>query len=229
MIFFRMLNRSADTLAKIYNHTYNQQLHNGTLPRQSFRAYLEQDRLYLADLAIALKFTAARLDDEKHRQAIQKLSDEAIHYESSMQQEYIAPPATTPLFPAVIKKIKPVEDYTAHLLTAAEKLHPAVAMATLLPCFWSYCNLGRQMIKQGVSDQHPYRKWILSYADEEYINTVEQIRGITEALGNIATPAIQEEMLAAFETSSRYELAFYDAVYPNQPELTMQNTLTLAS
>ncbi len=222
MIFARMLKASSTTLTKIYNHSYNQQLQNQTLSRELFKVYLEQDAIYLKELANTLKIIAPRLIDTNHREFITKLSDETIHYENIMLSTYLGRPTT--FYAPVATKTQVITDYTNHLLNTANNQPVEVALASLLPCFWIYSELGRQMYKTGISEQHPYRLWILSYADPEFFKTAETLMTMTETLAASSPQA--EAMIAAFIKSANFELAFYEQTCPHQePEL--QNTLTL--
>ena len=40
MFVNRLMSRSATVLSKLYTHPFNQQLSNGTLPRETFKFYL---------------------------------------------------------------------------------------------------------------------------------------------------------------------------------------------
>jgi thiaminase len=232
MIFSRMLNASTKTLSKIYNHAYVHSLHNGTLPRQKFKTYLQQDGLYLLELVTTLKLIAAKLTDDRQRTTLNTLATATIGYERTMLAQYLNPQG--PEFfqkKEIVAKIPAVETYTSHLLQTAENADAAIAMACILPCFWSYCSLGQQIAEKKISIQptHPYYCWILCYTDKEYNDSVTALINITETLANTASPEVQEQMIVAFSKSCEYELGFYEAILPHEPEQTLQNTFMKAS
>lgn len=230
MIFSRMLSASTNTFTKIYQHTYVQQLHNGTLPRQKFKEYLQQDGMYLLDLVTTLKLIATKLTDATQRTTLTKLATETIDYERTMLAQYLYAGQEFFQKKEPVAKILPVQVYTDHLLQTAETADAAIAMASILPCFWSYCSLGRQMMEKNILIQptHPYHAWISCYTDAGYNESVNALIEITGTLGNLASLEVQEQMIVAFGKSAEHELGFYEAILPHQQEQTLQNSFMKA-
>jgi thiaminase/transcriptional activator TenA len=119
-----------------------------------------------------------------------------------------------------------VRQYTNHLLNCASQ-PVEIAMASVLPCFWIYSELGRNMAVAGVAQDttHPYYLWIKSYANEEFYTVTHELQNILEKLA--VNSDKQDAMVAAFAASVNYELAFYEQTYPHQ-EPVAQNTLTIS-
>jgi thiaminase (transcriptional activator TenA) len=221
MTFARMLNDSNTTLTEIYHHSYNQELQAGTLSRQLFKSYLEQDALYLRELANSLKLLVPRLDDKNHQAIITKLFEETIHYEKTMLSDYLGDPLL--LFAPPVPESPVISDYTKYLLHAAEHEPVEVAVASILPCFWIYSELGQQMSVNGIGEHHPYRKWIVSYANKDFFAVADALKTMTETLA--ADSVEQDAMVSAFVKSANYELAFYEQTYPHHKPV-VRNTLT---
>jgi thiaminase/transcriptional activator TenA len=222
MTFARMLKASSTTIDRIVKHSYNQELQSKQLPRQVFKAYVEQDVLYLKGMTNALNITSAKLSDSNHKHFISKLIDETVHYEETMLTTYLG--TSIPLFQTTTMT-DIVQQYTSHLLNCASQ-PVEVAMASVLPCFWIYSQLGHKMADEGVAQDttHPYHLWIQSYANQEFFTTTQELQIIVETLG--VNSDKHDAMVAAFETSANYELAFYEQTYPHK-EPQAQNTLML--
>src|SRR3989338_8919237 len=130
---------------KIHKHPFNIELCRGTLLIETYHRFLEQDRLYLYDFSRALKLTAARLPHNHHRQLFYQLSEEALKTQQNLHHKYLIKHQTPRLFQTAqlpTKKIPVVFDYTEHLLRCANHSPPEVAVASLIPCFFIYSNLG---------------------------------------------------------------------------------------
>ena len=102
--------------------------------------------------------------------------------------------------------------YTSYLLRVACLGSFEEAVASLLPCDWIYVMVGRELEKTG-SPNPLYRRWIDTYASEEFWAVVEEMRGIVETVSGRATPELKGLMKAHFVTTSRYEWMFWDMAW----------------
>ena len=59
------------------------------------------------------------------------------------------------------------QHYTSYLVATAWSAPYPVAVAALLPCFWIYAEVGRDIHARSVAG-NPYQAWIATYADEEF-------------------------------------------------------------
>jgi thiaminase (transcriptional activator TenA) len=222
-MFQRMRNAASDTLVKIHQHPFNQQLHAGTLPRKYFEEYVRHDVRYLAELHKALTITANRITDEHHANRLHLLANKTLRseqtflakYLSQQPQRFFAPPALNPV----------IEAYTSHLLTHARLKPIEVSLSAILACLATYGELGLAMAHTPVSTSHPYRNWINSYAKNEFIHSVRVMVDSVEHLG--ANSSYQPEMIGAFLQSVEFELQFWQSVYPEEKPAA-NNTLSLA-
>lgn len=223
MIFLRMQARCADTFPKIYQHQFNQQLYAGTLSSDIFRLFLEQDEIYLRDFSKALLLLSCRFTCNEYTQQFESLSkyikeaELALHrdyLEDFHSQHFFVPAKTEP------RKIPVIKQYTEHLLYSAEHVTIEEAVASLLPCFWIYCELGKQMDILQCGMEHPYRDWIATYSDEEFITTTNSIIHTLEKLtSTISCPELQEKIIDSFAKSAEYELMFFDAALSGKKKI----------
>ena len=145
-----------------------------------------------------------------------------------MQQKYLkktergtffAPQAHQP-----IEKIPVITKYTAHLQYTVRHSPIPEAVASCLPCFFIYHQLGKQMALHSTPN-NPYRDWIASYSSPQFTSSTEFMTDLTRALTHpISCPLSQERINFAFLQSAHFELMFFDAVFYNEPlDLSHEN------
>ncbi len=210
MPFLRMRNAISHLLPKIYEHPFNRELYQGTLPKETFRFYLEQDALYLRGFSKALMLTSSRLTATRHAEQFKLFSEEALDTERNLHTKYLGNTRSSGLFYIRKTPIKAISDYTQHLLNTAKNFPIEEAVASLIPCFWIYSDLGKKMSTYKI-ETNPYRSWILSYSNIQFTKAAEAIIQIADELGD--TPIKQNKMISAFIKSTEYEILFWDNAY----------------
>jgi hydroxymethylpyrimidine/phosphomethylpyrimidine kinase len=102
-----------------------------------------------------------------------------------------------------------------HLLATSASGSYAVLLAAILPCYWLYAEVGRQLhaayLDAGAPGDHPYADWLKTYADEEFAAATRKAIDLTDAAALRASSQEREAMVEAFAHSCRYETAFFDA------------------
>ncbi|HXG14659.1 MAG TPA: thiaminase II [Calidithermus sp.] len=193
----------------ILDHPFVRGLTDGTLPRPAFRFYAVQDALYLREFARALSLAAARAPEEDwivtfNEHAAGALRVERALHESFFKEFGLAPAevAATPLAPTNLA-------YTSYLLAVAYGAPFAEVVAALLPCYWIYWEVGRALERAGSPDPL-YRRWIGTYASEEFGAVVRAVLDVTNRVAAGAGAAGRDAMRRHFVTTSRYEWMFWD-------------------
>lgn len=232
MIHLRMRKEVAPHLLdKIILHPFNIELTEGTLSAAIYQDFLEQDNLYLNVYSEALQMIGNRLEDEHSKQFFLQQSRFIREFEQILHTTYGLTPidvcqksqhppsqtffpsnATTPL------KIASISNYTHYLLTTAKNVPIEVAIASLLPCYDIYTLLG-QRCKKSYSQNNPYRKWIDTYSDPDFIQSTEKMIEITNRLAQFQNELVQEEMIEAYRRSTIHELSFIDEIYNRQQSI----------
>lgn len=191
---------------------FNQELANGTLSRERFQHYMIQDAHYLIAFGRALAVAAAKADDADGLVQFSHAAEVAVIVERSLHSDFMTQfgvsPATfaaTPLSPAC-------DHYTSYLISTAWSASYPVALAALLPCFWIYAEIGRD-IHARASSPNPYQAWIDTYAGEDFHAAV---RGVIETVDRVAltaSPTTIAEMHKAFTRATQLEWIFWDSAY----------------
>jgi len=204
-----MLYYNSPSLYRFYNHPFNTQLFNGTLPPHVFGKFLQQDIIYLNEFALRLERIALRLESshQSHATQLKSLALDIITCEQKKNSGYLRfldnTVINTPANSAVL-------NYVNHLHIQSNHQSLPVAIASFLPCFWFYYQLGKKGV---ISDNNPYSDWIATYYSREFVSATLAMVEIMEDLGKSQTLAIRGEMGRAFSQSGHFESGFLDAVY----------------
>jgi thiaminase/transcriptional activator TenA len=99
--------------------------------------------------------------------------------------------------------------YTSYLLAVAYGGAFHEAVAALLPCYWIYWEVGKELERAGSRDPL-YTRWIGTYASEEFGALVRAVIDAVDVVASRAQPPDIEAMRRHFVTTSRYEWMFWD-------------------
>ncbi len=103
--------------------------------------------------------------------------------------------------------------YTDFLLRVAATGDFAELASALLPCMWGFSEIGRRLATRPPPADARYAAWVEMYADPDFAALADWCRDLVDRLADDAGPVARQRMTAAFITSSRYELAFWEAAY----------------
>jgi len=78
---------------------------------------------------------------------------------------------------------------------------------------WGFSEIGLRLADRPRPADARYAAWVEMYADPDFAALAEWCRDLVDRLAEDAGPATRERLTVAFLTSSRYELAFWEASY----------------
>jgi len=197
---------------KSLDHPFLKGLSDGSLPRDRFRFYLTQDALYLRDFAQALKFLSTKAPKPEWAATLDRHAREAIAVERSMHESILRKFGVSKQAMARAKMAPVNRDYTAHLIQAVEEGSFAEGLSALLPCYWIYWEVGKELEKRG-SKNPEYQRWIDQYASAEYAKTVDEVLVMVEQSAKTMSAADRARALDLFEKSSNFEWMFWDMAW----------------
>jgi len=171
-----------------------------------------QDAHYLLAYGRALAVTAAKADGAEGMVQFARAAQEAVLVERSLHNGFmsefgIAPAqfASTPLTPAC-------HHYASFLLSTAWAEPYPVTLATLLPCFWIYAEVGRDIHCRSAAG-NPYQSWVDTYAGEEFHAAVRAVCATVDRLAAKAADETRAAMHSAYTHAARLEWMFWDNAY----------------
>mgnify|MGYP000886963242 CR=1 FL=1 len=204
--------RNAALYEKTRAMPFNQELASGQLDENAFRHYMIQDAHYLVAFGRALAIAAAKAD---HADGVVQFADAAkgaVIVERSLHAGFMkqfgiddATFEATPLSPAS-------HHYTSFLIATAWSAPYPVALAALLPCFWIYAEIGRD-IQARAAQPNPYAAWIDAYAGEEFHALVRAVIATVDRAAEAASAQTREAMHQAYTHAAQLEWMFWDSAY----------------
>ena len=198
--------------AAILEHPFVTGLADGTLPADAFSYYVVQDALYLRDYAKTLAIVAAKAPDTAGTEMFARHAAEIITVERLLHDSLLG---DLGLDPAAADEEQPAPTtlaYTSYLLVTALSGSYAEGVGVVLPCYWIYYEVGRELLRRG-SPNPAYQKWIDTYADDQYGDVVRSVLDAGDALGPSLGAAERARVERHFRVTSQYEWMFWDAGY----------------
>jgi thiaminase (transcriptional activator TenA) len=198
----------SDIYGAILAHPFLTGLTDGTLPEESFAFYVIQDALYLRDYARALAAVASRAPTAGAMRMFAGHAAEAIAAELELHGALLdelriprkmletAAPAPTNLA------------YTSYLLATVRGGSYAEGVGVVLPCYWIYAAVGKELLGRGSPDPR-YRRWIATYAADEYGVVVADVIAELDRVSQRLSDDERSRVRGHFRTTSRYEWMFW--------------------
>ena len=191
---------------------FNRELAAGTLTRQRFIFYMIQDAHYLGAFARALATAAAKADTAEAQVKLAGSAKDAILVERALHEGFFREFGVTPEQFAATPPSPTCSGYSDFLVATAYRHSFAVAVAALLPCFQIYHEVGKRLHAIAAPD-NPYQRWIDTYQDEAFGQSVREVLAHTDAAHDRAGQGERELMRAAYLKAVRYEWMFWDSAY----------------
>jgi len=206
MTFEKIRKLAQPSLKHVLEHPFNTELFAGSLCHAKFKYFLEQDLYYLNNYSQALLRVSQRLTSSRHKLAFERFAHDTVKAEQKIHQQFGIEQAS------II--CEPILNYVSHLERHTKYAPVEIAIASLVPCFWLYKELGQHMAIVQTEKDHPYISWVTSYACPGFHADTEEMIAIMEDVKNTAR---EEHMKKAFLESIHHELLFWEEVYAYTP------------
>lgn len=182
------------------------------MPRSRFQFYLTEDVHYLRTFAKTLRLLAAKSPREDWSITLNKHAIESIQAERQLHEQLLASYGISAERPATTRVAPTTYAYTNHLLRVAYEKPFREGLAAVLPCYWIYWEVGKELQRRGSRDAD-YQRWIDQYASEEFGHTVEQVLEMMNAEAEGLDATARDRLKEVFQISSRYEWMFWDMAW----------------
>ena len=194
-------------------HPFVRGLGDGTLSLERFEFWVRQDYRFLVEYCRLFALGAARAPDLATLTRFAELLRATAVTEMALHRELAAGLGITeaeleaePMAPAT-------QAYTDFLVRTAATGDFSELCAALLPCMWGFSEIGLELARGPRPADARLSAWIDSYSDPDFADLAAWCRGLVDGLAEGAPPAVRARMEAAFLTSSRHELAFWDMAW----------------
>ncbi len=209
-IFTRQLWSAIEPIyAAILRHPFVIGLTDGSLPRERFQFYAVQDALYLREFARALSIAGARAPEEDWIIMFNEHAAGALKVERALHESFFKDWGLESRDVAMTSMAPTCVAYTSYLLAVAYGAPFHETVAALLPCYWIYWEVGKELERAGSPDEL-YARWIGTYASAEFGSVVTAVLDATDTIAEHLRPADRAAMQRHFVTTSRYEWMFWE-------------------
>jgi len=182
---------------------------DGSLSRERFLFYIQQDALYLLGFGKALAGIAARLHPVEHAQAFLGFAGECMAVERALHESYLGPEKETkPPAPSPTCLL-----YSSYLLQQVHQAPLEVAMASVLPCFWVYKQVGDHILATQNTKANPYQAWIDTYGGEAFAAAVQKAISLCDEVAASSTEARRQAMTEAYVLCTKMEWMFWESAW----------------
>src|SRR5215210_480185 len=191
---------------------FNADLAAGVLGEARFRHYITQDAHYLVGFGRALALAAAKAPTPDRIAQFAKGAEVAIVVERALHGSFFEQFAITPEMFARTPLSPTCHHYVSYLLATAYAEPYEVVLGALLPCFWIYAEVGRD-IHGRAARPNPYQAWIDTYAGEEFHISVRSIIETTDEAAYTASANMRDRMHDAYTRATQLEWLFWSSAY----------------
>ncbi len=198
---------------EILRHPFLDGLANGDLDRQVFRFYVIEDALYLHEFARAVAILGGKASHPDTTAALCGDAVATVEAEREQLGEFLAElgGSRDELFarqPAPTNRA-----YTSFFLAQVHSRPFHEGLAAVLPCYWIYAEVGKELLERPPSPDPLYRRWIESYGSAEYDAVVRRVVDLTDETAAGLGASARRTMARHFAMSSRYEWMFWDMAW----------------
>jgi len=193
-----------------FTHPFVQGIGRGDLDDEAFRRFLVQDYLFLIDYARVLAFASAKAPDVDTQTWFAKLADATLSTEMDLHRKTCAEWEIDAGELEGAEALPTTVAYTSFLVRTAAVGDVGDIAAALLPCQWSYADIGLRLEAQGLPDHPRFAAWIEAYSDPGYVALSDWLRSFVDSSGERIDAVAYERWKKIFRTTLGYELAFWE-------------------
>ena len=197
------------TYNRILQLDFVRELMAGTLSQERFLFYIRQDALYVADFGKAIAGIASRLNRIDHRQTFLNFAGDCVAVERALHESYMEQEPSSPR----VEQTPTCLLYTSYMLRQLSDGSLPVAMASVLPCFWVYKEVGDYISKNQNRNGNPFQAWIDTYNGEEYASAVKKAIAICDEVADTCTPEQRKAMTEAYVLATKMEWMFWESAW----------------
>lgn len=210
--WFKKTRKQTDNiLDEIKKHPFIIDLMNGSLSKDIFEFYIQQDALYLSEYKKILAYVGIKCTNVNDTQFFLDAATGIINVENALHQIFLKEKTLS-------KEPSPTcELYTSYLHRIVNNHSLEEGLAAILPCFTIYKEIGDYILEnQSNKENNPYQDWINTYGGEEFEASVNKAITITNKFAENASPEVLLKMEVTFEKASKLEWMFWNSAYKKE-------------
>lgn len=203
---------NAGIFSAVVSHPFITGLTDGTLPEAAFAHFVVQDALYLRDYARALAIVAAGAPTADATAMFARHAADAVAAELELHAGLLAELGISPQQAASAEPSPATLAYTSYLLATTRGGSYAEGVGAVLPCYWIYWEVGKELVRRGSPDRR-FQRWIDTYSAPEFGQVVSEVISEADRVGALLSAGERALVARHYRTTSRYELMFWDGAF----------------
>ncbi|MEW9501090.1 thiaminase II [Jeotgalibacillus marinus] len=203
-----------DVFQSIFDHNFVQGIGKGKVPKEALIHYVKADFEYLNAFmkvyGIAISKSTTREDIAYFTEKINFVLNSEVHPHNNFCEQIGVSYEELQGYP-----LPPTADhYIKHMMYHAQQGSLGEILAVLLPCPWTYLEIGQELVKTyKPTVDHPFYPWISFYADERVETVVHTMRNRLDQLAEESSPQEQMGIKNAFRKSCQLEWSFWEMAF----------------
>lgn len=194
-----------------HSHPFVQGIGHGTLAEEKFRHYLVQDYLYLKQYTKVFAVGIQKANDLEIMTTLAESVHGLLSVEMSLHRKYAERFGLTEDEFTNAKEAPTTIAYTRYMLSEAQNGTLAHVIAAVLPCAWSYLEIGKELSQIPGAVDHPlYGDWVKMYSSEEFYKSAQDIIDLMDQLASNLAGDELEQLKEIFLQTTRFEYLFWE-------------------
>ncbi|TFE00036.1 thiaminase II [Jeotgalibacillus sp. R-1-5s-1] len=218
MSFTQQLKLEAERLLQdIFKHPFVKGIEEGTIAKEALIHYIKADYEYLNAFMKIYGMAIVRSENREQIEFFKEQVSFVLNSEVHPHHNFCRVAGVRyedlqgfPLPPAA-------DHYVKHMLCHAYAGTIGEMLAALLPCPWTYYEIGKELTRKAQPDRdHPFYEWITFYADKRVGELIERMSAMLADEAVSASSASLAKMREAFIKSTELEWSFWEMAYTQQ-------------
>lgn len=199
---------------KNHSHPFVRELGDGSLDWEKFRFFMVQDYIFLIEYSRLFAIGAVKAKDVETMGIFSKILDATLNEEMALHRRYAA---KFQISEEELENASPSPTtlaYTHYMLHTGQNGTLAHLLAALLPCMWSYWEIGKELAEiPGASEHDLYGEWITMYSSDEFGELAQWCIKLLDEV-TIGKPESElAELEEIFLNTTRFEYMFWEMSY----------------
>lgn len=210
----RLVEKVVPLWQKNHVHPFVQGIGDGTLEKEKFRFYMIQDYLFLIDYAKLFAIGAVKAKDLVTMGKFAALLDATINEEMELHRQYANRFGISLNELEAAKPSPTTLAYTHYMLHVSQNGTLAELVSSLLPCMWSYWEIGKALNEREGADEHEfYGEWIKMYASDDFGKLALWCIDLLDELAEGKSESELDTLEEIFLNTTRFEYMFWEMSY----------------
>jgi thiaminase/transcriptional activator TenA len=210
----RLVEKVVPLWQKNHVHPFVQGIGDGSLEKEKFRFYMIQDYLFLIDYAKLFAIGAVKAKDLVTMGKFAALLDATINEEMELHRQYANRFGISLNELEAAKPSPTTLAYTHYMLHVSQNGTLAELVSSLLPCMWSYWEIGKALNEREGADEHEfYGEWIKMYASDDFGKLALWCIDLLDELAEGKSESELDTLEEIFLNTTRFEYMFWEMSY----------------